>query len=257
MFTKSLITITLKVKPIFFICLFIISCSKKTEDIIPEKKCVVSKINLPTWGRVIEMGYDNQKRITTYKNTFTFNFTTFEYDSKGNMIKLLQYADDFANTQATSIIEVNCKYNDKSILQEISIEEKKSFIPGSINRIPVTMNDKKQVTNLKFSNYSVFFEYDSDGNMVKTNDSIRPNDYRECQYDDKKNPYKDFPWIFRYFYTNYGGFGANNITVTKEVFGSIITNYSVKYQYNANGFPVNATQSSDNKVFNEFEYKCD
>jgi hypothetical protein len=262
MFSKLLIINTLKVKSIIFnfllISVFILSCSKKIEDVIPEKKCLITKINLPTWGRVIELGYDNQKRITSYKNTYAFTYATFEYNAKGDMIKFLQYSDDFANQQANSIVEVNCRYDDKSILQEISIDDKKGIFSGLglANIIPVSMNDKKQVTSLKFSNYSVIFEYDSNGNVIKTYQSNNPKDYKEYTYDNKKNAYQDFPWMFKYWFTN-NGFGANNVLATKEIYNSITTNYSVKYQYNADGFPINATQSSDGKVFNEFEYKCD
>ena len=241
-----------------FIITFLLSCGKGKDVIPTQPKCRLSKIKLFPDGRTIEFAYNSQGRLITYKNNYAYIFSTFDYDSKGNMVKVLEYNDEYANPQRITT-EYGCKYDDKGNLLEISVEKKVPISAiGGINYIPVTVNAQKQVTNLKFGDYFLIFEYDSKGNMIKTYNSGTPMNYSQYEFDDKKNPYQDFPWLFKFIYSGiFFDLGANNGIVYRQVESNRVPFEVVfKYEYNTDGFPISSTGTRQTNNF-QFEYKCE
>ena len=240
-----------------FIITFLLSCGKG-KDIIPtQPKCRLSKIKLIPDGQTIEFAYNSQGQLITYKNNYAYIFSTFEYDSKGNMVTVLEYNDEYANPKSITT-EYGCKYDDKGNLLEISTELKGLF-SGMVLYSPVTINSQKQVTSIKNGDGStLIFEYDSKGNMIKTYIDRTPMNYVQYEFDDKKNPYQDLPWLFKYLYRGiFFDFGVNNGIVYRQVEPNRVPLEIVfKYEYNADGFPISSTGTRQTNNF-QFEYKCE
>ena len=246
----------------FFIVIFLLSCGKGTDITPTQPKCRLSKIKIIPNGSTdswaIDFSYNSQGQLITYKNAYAYIFTTFEYDLKGNLIKAFEHYDDYANPQKL-FAEYGCKYDNNGNLLEISTETKGYLSTiGGILYFPVTVNSQKQVTSIKFASNSQIFEYDSKGNMIKTYDSRTPMNYSQYEFDDKKNPYQDLPWLFKYLYRGiFFDFGVNNGIIYRQVEPNRVPSDIVfKYEYNADGFPISSMGTGQFNTL-QFEYKCE
>ena len=241
----------------FFIIAFLLSCGKGTDIIPTQPKCRLSKIKLLPDGSITEFTYNSQGQLISYKNTNTYVFSTFDYDSKGNVVKVLAYNDTFANPSKL-YFEYGGKYDSNGNLLEISAEPK-GFLSGTgITYALVIFNNQSQVTKLNYINGSENFEYDSKGNMTKKYSSTNPLYYIQYEYDNNKNPYSDLPWLIKYLYTGYEGFGINNVINVRTVdANSSPYDFSSKYEVNTDGYPTKRIflKNSVNSI--EYEYKCE
>jgi YD repeat-containing protein len=239
------------------ILVILVSCNKGNDITPTQPKCRLSRVKLLPDGRNIDFTYNSQGQLISYKNAYAYIFSTFEYDSKGNMVKLLEYNDEYANSKSL-ITEYGCKYDDKSNLLEISTESKGLF-SGIVLYSPVTVNSQKQVTSIKNGDGSkLIFEYDSKGNMIKTYIDRTPMNYLQYEFDDKKNPYQDLPWLFKYLYRGiFFEFGVNNGTIYRQIGPNTAPSEIIfKYEYNTDGFPISSVGTRQFNNF-QYEYKCE
>jgi hypothetical protein len=155
-----------------FTSLFFNSCKKN--DIVEEEikpvapKCLITKIAFPNSQYFADFEYNGLNQLISINNQLDISeFDTFEYDLKGNCVKISLYSGTSANIQKLKW-EFNMKYDSKNLLTEIE------RIEGSNKTISIVKtNDKKQIIEIDNVEQIIHspsiakFEYDLKGSLIK------------------------------------------------------------------------------------------
>ncbi|GAB3507192.1 hypothetical protein [Emticicia fontis] len=180
-----------------------------------------------------------KKEITTYQTT-----TSFTYDSKGNLTKMVQ--ESVYSTSGT-------------------FKTTTTFSDGKITKRVYQSGNGPETENATFSNGLLvqdkngsstnFYKYDGDNRQIKTErwESGKQYSYTEQTFDSQKATYLATPTnFFKGWpkYENEYGNSSNNVINTKigyiQANGTFSTsdhNYTNTYQFNEKGFPLKKTYS--------------
>ena len=196
---KNIFTINLRLskRTNYFIavCIFtsILLNSCKKSDIVEEEikpiipKCLLTKIAFPNSPYFADFEYNSLGQIISVNNQLeSSEFYQFEYDVKGNCIRMKTYQGSRSNQQKL-MDDFTIKYDDKNFLTEYIINN------GPVHS--VKLNDKKQVIELSGKEGTfvekVQFEYNTKGYLIKKTVFEREKQTEiasvyEYVYDDKK-----------------------------------------------------------------------
>lgn len=224
-----------------------VSCSKKKEDVkAPEKKYLLSRTSTVsgTYTGINEYSWDNQNRLTGQiqdKGRSSEIVVVYDYDSKGNMIKLRypnldsnrwEYVYDaqgglttkqgYGNDGAKGTLYQYNYYADR-------VEE---VLPSGAKYVYTWGADKKSVASYK--------TYNSSGTLVQ-----------EYQYIYSKTVKNVYFGTGQISFLNRSDFATESYVVTNYnngVAGTPVT-YTYTYEANSDGYPVTSSRrSSDNST---------
>jgi len=249
------------------ICFFVVARSNKleTSEVSASKAnagaCYISKIKEGATAYE-KYFYNPQNKLVKYIAGHN-EYLTYEYDSIDRCQKIKHFAGGELSDYKTY------EYNDKRlIIKETQFESEdegefkiagySAFSYNAKNQI-IKKEEFERKGKSKYEADGYFtYEYDAKGNVSKRiefSDEKTMQKITEYQYDDKKNPFREFR--LQLFDDEIVSVNNELKNTTKNAKGNFTNIGTYTYTYNSNGYPTKVSQKiMDKKAEFQWEYRC-
>ncbi|MES2429099.1 MAG: hypothetical protein V4560_19110 [Bacteroidota bacterium] len=182
--------------------------------------------------------YDSKKRLSKIKSGS--NASTYTYNDSGDLFSIYSTSGTAGSWSTTEFTYADGKLISYNV---------KTFINNALtydNTFTYVYNGDK-VTELHQGLYYYLYTYDSNGNIAKVYNHGSTDYYLIYTYDNKKSRFAASPFKYPSFEPAGDRYSPNNrITSTTE---GLTQNFldSIAYTYDADGYPITSSTSSDYK----------